>query len=161
MYRGLGGAVNGVEAEGHKGHGGTCEEQVCRFSCAGEAHEVRDEEACEKDRRRKVGGDLGSDASRCAGGGVEEREGLLDAGVEEDGVEGWESPEDLGDVGGEVGEVGDIPLRKGNEDGLVIGILAVQDEGILKDMNRVIPCVSQHLVALAQVLTACLYVCQQ
>ena len=122
---------------------------------------MRDEEASEKDRRRKVGGDLGSDASGCAGRGVEEREGLLDAGIEEDGVEGWEGPEDLGDVGGEVGEVSNIPLGKGKEDGLVIGILAVQDEGILKNMNRLLPCVSQHLGALARVLTACLYVCQQ
>lgn len=72
---------------------------------------MRQEEAGEKKRRGEVGVYLGGDSLGVGGGRVGEGEGGHDAGIEEDGVDGWEGLGDFGDLRREGFEVGYVELR--------------------------------------------------
>jgi hypothetical protein len=110
MDRGLGRAVDGVEADGDVAQCRTGEKQIGGFTSLGAGHEGGDEEAGKEDWCGEVGIDLRGDARHAARGGVEDREGLLDSGGYKDRVELRVGFKNGRNAVWEGSKVGNIPL---------------------------------------------------
>ena len=115
VYGGLGRAVDWVKAQGHEAEGGAREQERGAQALSGEGGEVRDEEPREEDRSGQVRGDLRADGFWRVTVRREDREGLLNAGIDEDGVKGWVGRQDLRDVAREGIDVCDVLLSKRND----------------------------------------------
>ena len=110
----LGRAVRRVERQREVRQRGASEKEVRLGARPRQSEQVRSEGLCDEARRDEVGRDLADHL--LAVRRLEDRVVVLDAGVEEDGVEVGEIGQDARDVALQVGEVGHVPLwmRKGD-----------------------------------------------